>query len=738
MELSKLVGGLGAIAGINEIASFYQLVKSTITSRWSSDRKKQLQGMALDLESGLRRLKDITLPDMYNLIARAEWKIHQEDVAKLLRQLQDAEDLLDKFRWYELKVAIEGNANQSAHVEFLDHEIPQDSSKVKDIQEKLDNISGQMERMGLREATQRFDESVRPETSSFPTETTLFGREGVYEQEDGQFWKKFCAPLTNPLEGSMMLVTTRSPKVACAVKTMEPITLEGLNKNDLWKFFKHCTFGSESSNNYPELEDIGRQIVLKLKGSPLAAKTLGRLLRTSLKTTHWNDILQSELWQLEQNNTDILPALRLSYLYLPSHLKRCFSFCGVYPKDHKFDKNNLAKIWIAQGFVEPEGTESILDGYQYFEDLVNRSFFQKVDGKFVIHDLLHDMAQLVSKHDCFILKDVSDFERVPQSVRHLSILSSTDFDLTNLLSICKHKQLRTLLCFRSLRKKTLASVMDQWCNDLEHMRVFFCAYTKEIPKSIGKSKHLRYLEISGACPFKSLPSEFCSLYKLQYFSARKCKLESLPSDFSKLRNLRRFESWGFKCSPKGPQCFNASSGNGKGIRLMKNANQICGHLKINNLGAISTEDAREGELKNKEHLSELTLEWSRLPQEQGEVGTPVEILQALQPPESVKSLILRSYPGESLPYCFEPHDLPNSSSRDFNRRSDSVHESTDLKDISRALAEHDNGWALKRLTLYNCGDFGDNINCCSLTYLRYSNGRNHQSAVAVAVTAAAL
>jgi len=51
---------------------------------------------------------------MYNLIDRAEWRIHDHYVAELLSRLKDAvydaEDLLDEFRWYEKKVSVEGNA----------------------------------------------------------------------------------------------------------------------------------------------------------------------------------------------------------------------------------------------------------------------------------------------------------------------------------------------------------------------------------------------------------------------------------------------------------------------------------------------------------------------------------------------------------------------------------------------------------------------------------------------------
>ena len=201
-------------------------------------------------------------------------------------------------------------------------------------------------------------------------------------------WRKFCAPLTNVLQGSMLLVTTRFVEVANIVGTMNTFALEGLQNDVFWQFFKMCVFGSEDYHIDPKLEQIGKSILPKLKGTPLAAKTIGRLLRKSLNPAHWNGILNSELWQLRQKETDILPALRLSYMYLPSYLKRCFSFYAIYPKDYNFEKASLAEIWVAEGFVEPKGIiplQHISD--QYFEDLVNLAFFQKLHGKYKIHDL---------------------------------------------------------------------------------------------------------------------------------------------------------------------------------------------------------------------------------------------------------------------------------------------------------------------------------------------------------------
>jgi hypothetical protein len=357
------------------------------------------------------------------------------------------------------------------------------------------------------------------------------------------------------------------------------------------------------------------------------------------------------MWQLRQKENDILPALRLSYMYLPFHLKRCFSFCAVYPKDYNFEKASLAEIWVAEGFVEPQGNIPLQHiGDQYFEDLLNLSFFQKLHGKYVIHDLMHDMAQLVSKEECFIVKNASDIEMVPQNVRHLSILRSGDVNFSNLWSLCKHTKLRTLLCNKSLGSETLHPVMDHWFSGLQHLRVIFCASTKRLPESIGNLKHLRYLEISRGCHFDSFPSSLCSLYNLQILYARKCKFGRLPRGVSKLINPKKFE---FELHI--PKMEVDAAKWGEQIWFINNLNQITRDLTIYNLGAISKDDSAEMGLGKKKYLNSLTLRWSELRYPE---HNEVEVLQALQPPTNIKSVHLIGYPGEYLPSWFCGCDEP--------------------------------------------------------------------------------
>ncbi|CAD6221587.1 unnamed protein product [Miscanthus lutarioriparius] len=341
--------------------------------------------------------------------------------------------------------------------------------------------------------------------------------------ENEEHWKHLCAPFKNAFQGSMMLVTTRSPKVADVVRTMDSFPLEGLKDDVFRKFFKSCVFGPNSSNIDPKLERIGEKILPKLRGSPLAAKTLGRLLGMSLELAHWDRILKSQLWELQQKETDILPALRLSYMYFIVFKEMLLILCCVPERLH-----------IQKGGFSGDLGGRRLSGTSHWWSKYPRSH-----KKYVIHDLMHDMAQLVSKDECFIVKEKNDIPKIPQNVRHLSVVKGGDIQCSDLLKndMARLRKLRTLFCHLSLKSEADNTVMEKWCNELLCMRVMVCSISKwGLPGNISNMKLLRYLQILDSSLCKSLPSAFCCLYNMQIFNATKWSIDDIPSGFGMLIN----------------------------------------------------------------------------------------------------------------------------------------------------------------------------------------------------------
>ncbi len=100
---------------------------------------------------------------------------------------------------------------------------------------------------------------------------------------------------------------------------MRPYHPGCLSPEQSWSLFRHYAFGSQDPEKQPHLVDIGKQIVKKCSGLPLAVKSIGSLLRHMAVEDDWMDVMQNDVWEIEENN-EIFPALRLSYSRMPARV----------------------------------------------------------------------------------------------------------------------------------------------------------------------------------------------------------------------------------------------------------------------------------------------------------------------------------------------------------------------------------------------------------------------------------
>ncbi|RVW30536.1 putative disease resistance RPP13-like protein 1 [Vitis vinifera] len=124
-------------------------------------------------------------------------------------------------------------------------------------------------------------------------------------------WDRLQTPFTVGLPGSKIIVTTRSNNVATVMHSDRIHHLGQLSFEDCWSLFAKQAFKNGNSSRHPKLEEIGKEIVKKCKGLPLAAKTLGGALYSESRVEEWENVLNSETWDLP--NDEILPALRSEY-----------------------------------------------------------------------------------------------------------------------------------------------------------------------------------------------------------------------------------------------------------------------------------------------------------------------------------------------------------------------------------------------------------------------------------------
>ncbi|XP_021753232.1 putative disease resistance protein RGA3 [Chenopodium quinoa] len=171
--------------------------------------------------------------------------------------------------------------------------------------------------------------------------------------ENSEEWRNLKTLLAGGGKGNRILVTTRSKKVAVVVGSCWTHELKGLSDEDSWNLFQRMTLEPGQHQIEANLVDIGKEIVRKCANVPLAIRVVGSLLRGQ-DESKWQNLKNNALANIIQDEANgIIPVLKISYNYLPFHLKSCFSYCAVFPKDYKIIKEDLICLWMAQGFIMP-------------------------------------------------------------------------------------------------------------------------------------------------------------------------------------------------------------------------------------------------------------------------------------------------------------------------------------------------------------------------------------------------
>jgi len=127
----------------------------------------------------------------------------------------------------------------------------------------------------------------------------------------------------------------------------------------------------------PEYIEVGKEILNRCSGVPLAIRTLGGMLYENKEISIWKAIGGSDLWTDESINSRVFASLKLSFIHMPDELKQCFTLCSIFPKGSEIYKDHLIAQWIAHGFISSmNGVRPEVIGSSYFDSLVKIGFLQ--------------------------------------------------------------------------------------------------------------------------------------------------------------------------------------------------------------------------------------------------------------------------------------------------------------------------------------------------------------------------
>ncbi|KAL0920743.1 hypothetical protein M5K25_009907 [Dendrobium thyrsiflorum] len=495
---------------------------------------------------------------------------------------------------------------------------------------------------------------------------------GEEEERDKSKWENVLAPLSCGSLGSKILVTTRMDSAALNIakvikKKKETLRIQGLEEAECLQLLNTHAFADvENLDDHKKLIFITGQIAKKLSGSPLAAKVMGGILNSNLDERHWRKVLECDTGIIKLGQNDIMPVLRLSYVCLPQPLQSCFTFCCIFPQDHEFDKDDLVRMWIALGFIQSsynqgDAMEDI--GGRYFDILVKKSFFDKYDHYYKMHDLLHELAQSVSAQECFRIEGENELSyRIPETIRHLAVYTK---NLEVVRKIEKFKNLHSLHLTYSRGDQDFVDVLTKIFETLRSIRLLYIHNYEltTIPEAIEYLRHLRYLMIARTSA--QLPRSLSNLYHLMFLVHDKGVLaipkDFLPKDLNNLFRLRYLKlPWdnidgmhgiGKLKSLQGLDGFYVKNEIGYKIEELEHMNDLR-QLRINLLENVKdAEEACSAKIHQKRNLMDLSLEWTykyngtRISRKNFYPYLDEKVLDNLQPHNSLKQLQIYSFMG---------------------------------------------------------------------------------------------
>ncbi|XP_004309277.1 PREDICTED: putative disease resistance protein At3g14460-like, partial [Fragaria vesca subsp. vesca] len=318
---------------------------------------------------------------------------------------------------------------------------------------------------------------------------------------------------------------------------------------------------------------------------------------------------------------------------------------------------------MAEGLIQqqPEENKQMEDlGRDNFQELVSRSLFQKsskTESKYIMHDLVTDLARWAAGSSCSRLEDMQNYDsqhRCLPKVRHSSYIPGWCDGVKKFEVYSEATCLRTFLPLSLSDYNHLAhKVTSDLLPKLQYLRLLSLNGYRitELPSTISELKHLRYLDLSHT-RIRSLPDLTTTLYNLQTLLLKGCfRLKALPTSMRNLVNLRHLNNSGTdsleEMPPQLGQLTNLQTlpefvigkGSGSGVREIESLLHLQGTLHISRLENVTcVEDARSANLKSKERLEALFLEWSS-----SSVSTEdaAIVLDMLQPHSKLKKLTIK-------------------------------------------------------------------------------------------------
>ena len=219
-------------------------------------------------------------------------------------------------------------------------------------------------------------------------------------------------------KGSKIIITTRNRDIIHFQRLQHRMYVHEprpLSEDEGWELLRRLISRQHINCNTESFQRLGKEMLKKCCGLPLAISALAGILNTRVSIGEWQQVsetVRSRVMVKTHYNTSksVQDLLALSYDDLPYNLKTCLLYLGVFPEDCQIPTGMLTRMWIGEGLVDARANMSPEDvAMQYLEELSHRFLIQVVRTNFkgvikaiTLHDLLRDLCLRKAKEQSFL------------------------------------------------------------------------------------------------------------------------------------------------------------------------------------------------------------------------------------------------------------------------------------------------------------------------------------------------
>uniref|UniRef100_A0A0E0IH70 Rx N-terminal domain-containing protein n=1 Tax=Oryza nivara TaxID=4536 RepID=A0A0E0IH70_ORYNI len=467
----------------------------------------------------------------------------------------DAEDIIEEYAYLIAQTSNEGgliksvlhrSINAWCHI----------ATQLKQIEARLQKLTAMKDRYGILISEQKLGSNPSHDDLKLMSDSLYFySQDDIVGNEEELAWvtqrliqgrKSRTVISICGMGGGRVIITTRNEDVAILADEDHCIMLKTLQWKEAWNLFSRKAFPSRKENQCPEsVVQWAEKIVDKCKGLPLAIVAIWSLLSHKKKEENEWKLFYNQLnWQLINNPelNFVIAVLNLSFEYLPSNLKYCFLYCGLFPEDYLIKRKQIIRFWIAEGFVEETGANITMEelAEEYLKELAQRSLLhvaeRNVYGRaksFQMHNLVRDMV--VSKCKTYKFSELVVDHCVTKhkyKTRRISVLEADHASEAPTYG----EKVRSFILFD---KKVPYSWLETASRDFRLLRVLSLrrASIHKVPDVVSNLFNLRYLDLAYT-RVKVIPRSLCRLNKLQMLDLWFTGVVELPREIKLLTEIR--------------------------------------------------------------------------------------------------------------------------------------------------------------------------------------------------------